>query len=239
MCALKKLVPPKSMTDTVSLASAGELVVPHLFRKNRQYDDATSAACVRTLSLIASDTALEAIEGYASEISPMVIDELLRAWDSFDRNIYAQRVLAHTLRGTFKTRVYSLEGFRYFTQITSLDISGSKEIRDLSPLASLMQLTSLNLWACKQIRDLSPLASLTQLTSFDLSYCEKICDLSPLVSLKKLASLNLSGCYAVRDLEPLTQLISLNSLRLDYISQQVTIPQSLKSKRSLKITYQT
>jgi predicted NACHT family NTPase len=62
---LAKLVPPKNLTEAKALASAGELAVPYLV-KSPQYSAPVAAACVRTLALIGSDAALEAIETYLS-----------------------------------------------------------------------------------------------------------------------------------------------------------------------------
>ena len=213
---LGELIPPKNMIDASALASAGELAIPYL-AKDKQYSDPINKACIRTLSLINGDMALDAIEEYADSPSLTVISELVRAWDSFDREIYAQRVLSKAFKEIKKLRLnglLSLEGCQYFTNITALTLSGCEKIEDLSPLSALTHLTSLSLSGCEKIEDLSPLSALTHLTSLSLSDCEKIKDLSPLATLTSLTSLKLTFCRIVSDLKPLSKLIHLKFLDL-------------------------
>jgi Leucine-rich repeat (LRR) protein len=212
---LQALVPPKNMMDAKALAAAGDLAIPYLVN-NKQFPAPTIAACIWTLTLIGSDLALDALEEYSYHINSMVAEELFKAWDSFDTEIYAQNVLSHALKGNFTVPKHytSLIGFQYFTQLTSLNLSDCENISDLSPLASLTQLTSLNLARCTRISDLSPLARLTQLTSLDLTRCTRISDLSPLARLTQLTSLDLTRCMQISDLSPLARLTQLTSLDL-------------------------
>jgi hypothetical protein len=161
---LRLLIPPKNMTDAKALA-ASELAVTYLVRKGN-YSASTTAACVRTLALIGGDNALEVLEGYANDSRSTVINELLRAWDYFDRETFARRILTHTFRINSVLRLSnppSLDGMQYFTNLTSLNLTNCSQVSDLSPLAGLTQLTSLVLTNCSQVSDLSPLAEITQL----------------------------------------------------------------------------
>src|SRR5205823_1004404 len=142
-------------------------------------------------ALIASDAALEMLEGYANDTT--VIAELLRAWDAFDRETYARNVLSHLLRNRVDLRLErlpSLDGIQYFTNLTSLNLSGCSQVSDLSPLASLTQLTSLDLSSCSRLSDLS-LTGLKQLILLNLSHCSHLSTLS-LMDLTQLTSLDLS-----------------------------------------------
>jgi hypothetical protein len=162
---LGQLVPPKNMTDAKALAAAGELVVKYLVKKVK-YPIPTTAACVRTLSLIGTEAALEALEGYANDTRSKVYDELLKAWESFDREDYAKRVLSQTLRKRTELhleRHSSLEGMQYLTALTSLDLRNCPQLSDLAPLASLITLTSLRLHSCPQVKDISALIELRNL----------------------------------------------------------------------------
>ena len=81
---------------------------------------------IYTLALIGSEAALEALEEYAYDASPKVADDFVNAWDSFERENYALRVLSHVLQGSYKVqyeRLASLEGFQYLSKLTSLDLS--------------------------------------------------------------------------------------------------------------------
>ena len=213
---LSDLIPPKNLRDATSLAAAGELTLKYL-TYDEKYAAANAAACVRTLALIGGEVAQDMLEDYATDMRAEVVDELLKAWDFFDRDSYAKRILSRALRNKFDlrlARIPSLDGFQYLTQLTSLELHGSQQLSDLSPLAALTQLTSLYLSDCQQIRDLSPLASLTQLTSLSLTGCQQVSDLSPLAGLTQLTSLYLTGCQQVSDLSPLAGLTQLTSLSL-------------------------
>jgi len=203
------------MTDARTLAVAGEMAIPYL-AKSRQYPPRNFATCVRALTLIGGNYALEELEEYSRDASADVADEMFRAWDRFNKNDYARRVLSQALQGKLTVPQYfaSLSGFQYFKKITSLSITSCDRIKDLSPLANLTQLTSLDLSYAWAVNDLSPLAGLTQLTSLDLSYCGKVNDLSPLANLTQLILLNLLDCEQLRDLSPLSNLTRLTSLNL-------------------------
>ena len=112
---LSKLVPPRTVTDAKALAAAGELAVKYLAKKAR-YTGVVCAACVRALATIGGDAALETLEGYASDERGIVVKELVKAWDAFDRGDYARRVLSPMLQmkpNTYLERLSSLDGSQY------------------------------------------------------------------------------------------------------------------------------
>jgi NACHT domain/Leucine Rich repeats (2 copies) len=113
----------------------------------------------------------------------------------------------------------SLDGFQYFTQLTSLGLSGHKQISDLTPLSHLSNLTSLYLSYCEQVSDLTPLSHLSNLTRLDLYGCSQVGDLTPLSHLSNLTRLDLYGCSQVNDLTPLSHLSNLTRLDLAECSQ--------------------
>ncbi len=213
---LSTVIPPKNITEARALAAAGELAVPYLV-KNKRYPASTTIACIRALSLIGGDAALKFIEGYAQDTRSTVIDELTKAWSSFDRKEYAQRILTQAIQGRSYLqleRISSLDGFQFLTNLTRLYLNGCKQVSDLSPLANLTGLTELYLAYCEQVSDLSPLANLTGLTELYLNGCEQVSDLSPLANLTGLTKLYLDGCEQVSDLSPLANLTSLTWLNL-------------------------
>lgn len=160
---LKKIVPPKNITEAKAVAAAGDLAVKYL-RKNAKQSATAAAACVRALALIGSDTALDALETYADDPREGVIKELLKAWGNFDRKDFARRIFSRIAKSSLRfERVATLEGLEY-----------------------IPRLTDLNLWRCDQVTDLSPLAHLTSLTSIRISGCNRGTDLSPLAHLTKL-----------------------------------------------------
>jgi hypothetical protein len=212
---LAKLVPPKNITEAKALASAGELAVPYL-KYNRRHKATFAAACVRALSLIGSEAALTALEGYGKDTRQTVWKELFKAMDSFERGEYSRRVFSQFCTEYLKLdRVSSLDGFQLLSSLESLTVRSLRQVSDLSPLAELTNLSSLYLGGLEQVSDLSPLRELTNLYSLDLSRLGQVGDLSPLAGLTNLSSLKLSGGFEkVSDLNPLAELTNLSSLTL-------------------------
>ncbi len=119
------------------------------------------------------------LEGYARDDRETVVKELVKAWDAFDREDYARRVLSYTLQrkpAAFLERLSSLDGLQYLTNLTKLYLFNCPRVSDLTPLADLTNLTKLYLFNCPQVSDLAPLAGLTTLTELDLSFSSQIRD---------------------------------------------------------------
>ena len=230
---LSRLGPPTDMADARALAAAGELAVKHLAKK-RRLSPASTAACVRTLTTIGGEAALDVLEGYTNDAHKLVVKELLRGWDSFDRETYARRVLSPAWRNNKELRLVrptSLEGLQHLTNISYLILYECPQVKDLSPLASLTQLSHLFLSHCSQVSDLSPLANLIQLSELGLYDCPQVSDLSPLANLTRLLVIQLYHCSRLTDLSPLARLDSLKKLCLVHpVNLQLFIPQSMKEK---------
>lgn len=91
--AVSEVVPPRSMSEAVAIASAGELAVP-LLVSNPTLKARPAAASVRALCIIGTDDALESLATYSSENRVTVTRELLRGWPNFDAAKYASNVLS-------------------------------------------------------------------------------------------------------------------------------------------------
>lgn len=217
---LSKIVPPQNMTEAKELASAGELVVPHL-AYDSEYTAKQAAACIRTLALVGGEHAIALLEAFTRDSRTGVGTELSRSARSCaDPELYLTQVA-----GRVRNLSVSIESARGlltlldFTGLESLSLSLSAYIvddLDLSPLANLPRLQSLSLSACHTgDLDLSPLVSLPRLQSLSLSSLRDLPDLSALASLTRLQSLSLSGGEIGRlDLSPLANLPCLQSLSL-------------------------
>lgn len=91
--AVSEVVPPRTMSEAVAIASAGELAVPLLISKP-SLRARPAAASVRALCIIGSDDALESLSTYNSENRVTVTRELLRGWPNFDPSKYATAVIS-------------------------------------------------------------------------------------------------------------------------------------------------
>jgi hypothetical protein len=184
------LVPPKNFIEAEAVASAGELAIPYLLANDKQ-ELHIAAACVRALARIGGKDSFNALKGYIHDLRPGIQNELIQAWDSFNRKEYAKCVLLPIFKKSTNLkleRLSSLEGIEYFNHITELVLDDCSQIDDLRPLISLQKLTKLHLLGCSKVEDISPLAQLKNLTFLHLSgYNMKISDLTPLASLPKLS----------------------------------------------------
>lgn len=118
------LVPPTTMSAAHSIASGGDRAIPLLMECYDGGVRATEAVCiVRALATIGGDVALSALAKIGPDSRVTVARELIRAWSSFDREAYAQRVLSQSV----------LDG-------GSLAVDQSAEIRNLGHLRNLRDL---------------------------------------------------------------------------------------------------
>jgi NACHT domain len=240
---LSRLVPPKSMPEAQAVASAGQLAVP-LLRGFRAGRGRPVAACVRALTLIGGDEALDALVEYGRDKRLEVFNELVRAWDSFEPIEFARRVLAgsplrhgrfevlttaqlsclHYLRNLrhlvlhslddYQVPLNDLEAVRGLTSLTHLEARVGNGLSDLSPLATLERLQTLQLNNCVAVGDLAPLSKLTALRSLSLQGCAALVDLAPLASLQDLRELTVSDAADLHDLSAVANLTGLRTLSL-------------------------
>ena len=88
----RALFPPTNFASARILGPAAALD-PSPLMGHETAGDMVVAACIRCAATVAQPTALDVIVSYASIDSLAVVDELLRAWTSFDPDIYLERVI--------------------------------------------------------------------------------------------------------------------------------------------------
>lgn len=128
----------------------------------------------------------------------------------------------------------TLPGLENLTQLISLDLSGCKGLTDLPKLEKLTQLTSLKLSLNSNFTELPELENLTQLKILNLSECDCLTGLHGLENLTQLTSLILSECDRLTDLPGLENLPHLNSLILMSCPGLKTLPEGLQHCKSLR-----
>jgi hypothetical protein len=211
------LVPPRNLTDAKALASAGLLAVPHLAIGKSQMYATSAAACVRSLALIGGDAALDALATYSEDQRQTVTTQLVRAWENFDRNEFAEKVLAKRTSLTIDD-CNSLEGFDRLRELRWLQL-WKANIATLDPLLGLEKLSYLFIYGARRIEELAPIARLKKLEELMLFDCFCGNSLVPLGTLKNLARLCISGCTNVRSIESIKNLRRLSTLELHGCSQ--------------------
>ena len=109
-----------------------------------------------------------------------------------------------------KRGITDLTGLEHATYLQWTNLGGN-EIRDISPLATLVHLEGLWIYT-NPISNLSPLANLVNLKQLNLGICE-ISDLRPLANLTRLERLWLHY-NQIQDITPLANLTNLTELSL-------------------------
>lgn len=110
---------------------------------------------------------MEILADYAKDTRYDLSRQLGEAWDAFDRDAYAHKVLSH-IDKVYVPSLISSEGFEHLKQINELIIE-KLSLKDLSPLQKLTNLSKLAILQTDEICDLSPLIELTKLTHLTLS----------------------------------------------------------------------
>lgn len=236
---LDDLLPPRDLASARSLSNVGDPILARLPRTPDGLTAAAARAVVRTAWLVNGPEALDLLIGYGRDQRDEVQDELIKGWEYFDAELYAQRVLADLPldnRFLYVPAKRLLRPARHVRQVRRLsigpgevaDLSFLRDLRqplvmlsvvglssgDLSPLACHEHLRSLNLAIQDAVRDPSPLARLPELT--DLTFAAReLTDLGFVRSLPELEGLRLRWLTGVRDLSPLKAQPALRSLGLD------------------------
>ena len=213
---LAELVPPKTITAAIALASGGELAVPLLGLTPALLAREASSS-VRALGLIGSDAALEQLATYGRDSRITVIRELVRAWRNYDARQYAWRVMSQSpLRGG-ELAVRRGDDLSYLPPLQKLQSLEIQRVQTELDLVSLAQCTRLQrLWIRQPVGlvDLAALLPKPQLhvlslfQPFDIQSLRGL-ESMPLRTLALIGATQLSSLDAVRRAEP-----TLQSLRI-------------------------
>ena len=232
---LANLLPPRRVGEARSLAAAGPLVLSQLPTTLEDLSPAAAAATVRTAALLPG--ALDRLARYGLDSRGPVQRELIRAWDYFDPEEYAQRVLADTpfdhgylqleSRGVLAS-VRHLKNVRHVglelqdDQVANLDwLQGAPRLQglglgcsalsDLAGLTDQPDLKRFHVYRGKcGLADVAALHELYVLSLYDLVGT----DWNVLCQLPNLVDLTLHGSNPA-SLDVLTRLANVSSLSLD------------------------
>jgi NACHT domain-containing protein len=210
------LVPPRDLASARSLSNVGEPVLERLPTTLDGLSVAAARAVVRTAWMVNGPDALDLLARYGREPRPAIQEELVKAWEYFDPDLYARRVLADLPLDDGVVDLPDpdmLSAARHLAHLKRLQVHG-RVPTDLSLIGALPQSLE-HLYVRPASGDLSPLVEHAE-TLKSLSIYAPITDFSPLLRLRKLDSLFLDGAELAKlgfmsKLPPLRRL-SLSSL---------------------------
>ncbi|WP_330270598.1 NACHT domain-containing protein [Lentzea sp. NBC_00516] len=160
-----KLVPPRSMKETASLAAIGHRVLRYLPSSLDELSDAAAAATVRSAALVGSPEAISKLTEYAGHSRSSVQEALIAAWLSFDVQQYADEVLADAPLNSGLAKIESIRLFPHLARLrhlTCVDVwlPPNEPLPSLSLIEDLPPLNVFVTWLRGDI-DLSPFAQKT------------------------------------------------------------------------------
>jgi hypothetical protein len=206
--AARQLVPPADMQQAEMLAKAGRFIVgllPGPDKLTGPNRDAAAAAVLRTLALVGGEEAWEKIRPFTAMHQPMVVEELLRGWRSFDfSEDYAAELLS---RVDFEDQTLEVHRWGILSRLHHL-----KTLRRVKLVGDLALVSERD--------DLHPLAAVPKLQRLVIASNEILKDLRPLADCAALRVLIISGYSALRDLSGL-KASSVEELRLLTIGRTV------------------
>ncbi|MBN6036849.1 NACHT domain-containing NTPase [Amycolatopsis sp. 195334CR] len=242
--ALGKLVPPRDLRETASLATVGHRVLKLLPTDLSELSDAKAAATVRTAALTGDAAALSLLSGYAKDPRDGVQDELQHGWQFFDPERYADEVLVDAPLRNGWLIVRSLKCLPFVGRLRHLgalsvytdppddfgDLGGLPKLDDLmffgDPdrpvdlhwLRDHPQLKRLRVYRAHHFSGLSVLATLSHLTDLGLSQSKPWEDLEFLRHTPRLVWLSLDNTGTLPNLDALHRLPELRWLVLTQYS---------------------
>ncbi|MFE0850614.1 NACHT domain-containing protein [Streptomyces rochei] len=179
--AAATLLPPRTDAEAKELAQIGPLILELLPGPHDLSDDEAEAVTA-TAALVGTEAAVPVLARYRNHSAQRVRINLMRAWNLFDAEVYADEVLAHVdthdvfLFATSPTQVRALprlgdrkrlgvEGDHAPTDILRalpehveyLGLYENTLLNDLRPFASLPSVHHINLARCPRVEDLTPL----------------------------------------------------------------------------------
>lgn len=204
--AAATLLPPRVDTEVKELAQTGPLIL-ELLPGPRALSDDEAEAVTATAALVGTDAAVPVLARYRNHSAQGVRINLMRAWNLFDAEVYADEVMAHVdthdlfLFAASPSQVRALPRLGNRTRIgvtgdhapadilralpervEYLGLYENTLLSDLRPFASLPSVRNMNLVSCPGVEDLTPLTE-TGLTSLFIR------DLGGTVGLEHLSTL--------------------------------------------------
>lgn len=258
--AVREILPPRTEEEANLVGAFGEGILPWLNHQS-DLDTAVASHCIRAASLIGGPAALDVIQTYSTSGDASKLQEpLLEAWDRFNINEYADRVLRDVRFGApvIISNSQLVKAVGLLPQVGALCLKvdhGLRDLRDLTAMASLEELDlknvgslvslqginrmtgllRLRLDGAINVEDLTGLGELHGLEELYLAACAQITSAEPLLGLQNLRVLHMAKCTGIRNFAWLADLTSLRTLDVSgcYLTD-LSFCSELKELRSLR-----
>ncbi|AZM47896.1 ATP-binding protein [Streptomyces sp. WAC 06738] len=217
--AVTALLPPRRETDPPALAAVGPTLLRWLPTSPEELTEKAAVQTVRTAALIGGEKALDLLSGFVGDERHDVVIALIRAWDYFDADAYADRVLCRLPTAHHLVAVNHPGQLQAASKLPGLGgIYVEHPLRGLEFLAGLPSLQVLQAASLIGDADLSPLRRHTDMELLLLPGTGSVCGSSALADLPRLQWLTLPRCGDL-DLNTLRSCPRLRSLVLAEVAE--------------------
>ncbi|MFH9677782.1 NACHT domain-containing protein [Streptomyces sp. NPDC017405] len=208
--ATATLLPPHTDAEAKELAQIGPLILELLPGPHELSDDEAEAVTA-TAALVGTEAAVPVLAKYRNHSAHRVRINLMRAWNLFDAEVYADEVLSHVDTHDlflFATSPAQVRALPRLGERTRVGVTG-----DYAPAEILKALPErveyLGLYENTLLNDLQPFGSMPCVRHINLARCPGIEDLTPLTETG-LTSLFIRDLGGTAGLDLLSTLRSLS-----------------------------
>jgi hypothetical protein len=232
----RELFPPKTQDEAKDLALCGEdgvdLLIKYQYHKS---ETKILLACIKSLTLINTKKALNALKLCATDLRPQVIKTLLNSWEYFNQNEYAESIfpLLDFSGPLLLDGKSSIQGVEYLSKLEKLQLTNCSDLKDITPIEKFKNLIELSIFRCPMIEDFDPISNLSELHRLEIVQCEGFFSTKPLKKLLNLEELVIQDCIGLNELSGLSDLSKLVSLKLKNCTQLSRID-TLRFNKKLK-----
>ncbi|MFD9734975.1 NACHT domain-containing protein [Umezawaea sp. NPDC059074] len=234
-----KLTPPRSISETGSLAALGQRVLRYLPDSLEDLSEAQAVATVRSAAQAGTTDALPLLASYAQDPRSAVHQELQSSWRYFDPERYAKVVLSNSPLDNGALTISSREHIphiRHIPNVTNLNINLPRHeiVEGLELFAGLPGLEILDTRLDEATpQDLRPLGEHKNLRLLILNGLQTPVDLSPLADLPALIGLFL-GDYRDSALTTLSTLPQVPHVHLFNPAEDVSLKCAVRAFSAAK-----
>ncbi|MDY6992070.1 MAG: NACHT domain-containing protein [Pseudomonadota bacterium] len=221
---LKKVVPPRNITEAKALAAAGDLVVPYLRYSKQILKKAIPN--IRCLSLIGTELAFRELDSYSNDNRMGVIEELEKCSKYVNDPVnFSQRYLYR--------HWFDFIDNDFTCDLENLSLSG-KLVKDISLLENCHNLLNIDL-SRTEVENITPLGNCKRIEFLDLSNT-RVKDLSALSRCEKLKELDIVSTPS--DHSSVRNISSLEILRVGYTPKiKITDYVGCEKLKKIEITH--
>ncbi|MEU4532005.1 NACHT domain-containing protein [Micromonospora ureilytica] len=229
---------PRSVAEARSLAAVGEPLLAELPADLNTLSEAQAAATVRAVALVNGPNALATLARYGTDPRPRVQRQLITAWEYFDPNDYADRVLADAPLDGGEATIRHAALFPALPRLRHLTktVIRSDQKLDLAQLSDVPHLAEVRLTTGGFDGGLELLVKHLGLHTLHLDVDQQQLNLAALQSLPDLTDLILWRLAPDQDLTSLTQMTQLKELILSGVTVSGNLLAELTALKYLNIS---